>query len=802
MSRKWYGAASVAVLAAMAWPAQALAQSGDEEIVVTAQKRTQRLQDVPIVVTAVGKELLQDTGVKDVKDLMQVTPGLIVNSTNSESTTTARIRGVGTVGDNAGLESSVGIVIDGIYRPRAGTGIGDLGELERVEILKGPQGTLFGKNTSAGVINVITAAPDYEFGAEGVLTFGNYGAREASASVTGKLSEGVAGRLYFAARQRDGFYDIVTGPGPRTEKFDNDRQYWTARGQLLIEPSEDFSLRIIADYTDRDETCCSATTFLRGPTGPLVDLANGQPSSQNPVTPDERIGWSNRSGQGHVKDMGLSMEANWDVDWGTVTSITGIRNWKSEAGQESDFTTADLLFRRDDGQYFTEFNQISQEVRLAGEFDDINWLVGAFYTHETLDQSSPLYFGEDLERYFSLLFSGGATTGILPVFTGLPTGSILPYGLALHDTYEQTTDTIALFTNNTWEVTDEFEITVGLRYTHETKEVDAHYTNGPGQGASCAASRANRDAIANIIGPVGAARYLATICTTFNDPAFNDVRTRQEVSNDELTGTLKLAYKFDEDVMVYASYARGYKSGGFNLDRARFGDPTVNSSVNPDTFFDPEFVDSYELGAKTRFFDGDVTLNVTAFHQEFEDFQLNTFTGISYIVASIPVVKSTGVDTDITWRTPIEGLTLQGGVTYADTRYGNFEVDPTSGVSDRLPGARLNYAPLWSGTMAATYETDLNESLALHANVSARYSDAYNTGSNLDPIKMQDSYWNLSARVGVGGIDDNWRVELWGANLLDETISNVIFDATLQTGTYGTILAPPRTYGVTLRLTY
>src|SRR4051812_40160097 len=216
------GTASAVVLAGLtplAAQAQTAAQNTDiptvDSIVVTAQKREQNLQDVPVVVTAVGAKLLQDTGVKDIKDLTILTPGLTVTSTSSEASTTARIRGVGTVGDNPGLESSVGVVIDGVYRPRNGVGFGDLGEMERIEVLKGPQGTLFGKNTSAGVINVVTKEPEFGFGATGELTFGNYDARGLAASVTGPLYEDkLAGRLYVAARKRDGYNDVVTGKGP------------------------------------------------------------------------------------------------------------------------------------------------------------------------------------------------------------------------------------------------------------------------------------------------------------------------------------------------------------------------------------------------------------------------------------------------------------------------------------------------------------------------------------------------------------------------------------------------------------
>ncbi|HVL42836.1 MAG TPA: TonB-dependent receptor plug domain-containing protein, partial [Brevundimonas sp.] len=242
-----------------------------DDIIVTAQKREQNLQDVPIVVTSLSQETLQDAGVRDIKDLQILTPGMTVTSTSSEASTTARIRGVGTVGDNPGLESSVGVVIDGVYRSRNSVGFGDLGELARIEVLKGPQGTLFGKNTSAGVINIITEAPSFTPGFNAELTAGNYGQMGASGSVTGPITDQLAFRLYAGRRVRDGFMNIDTGDGPRPETTDGNQDFGTVRGQLLWLPNDNTSIRVIADYLSRDEFCCVGTQIRTGPTYPFVD---------------------------------------------------------------------------------------------------------------------------------------------------------------------------------------------------------------------------------------------------------------------------------------------------------------------------------------------------------------------------------------------------------------------------------------------------------------------------------------------------------------------------------------------------
>ena len=273
--------------------AQEAADREIEEIVVTAQKREQSLQDVPIVVTTVSGKLLQDAGVKDIRELTVLTPGLTVTSTSNESVVTARVRGVGTVGDNPGLESSVGVVIDGVYRPRNGVSFGDLGEVSRIEVLKGPQGTLFGKNTSAGVINIITAGPTKDFQSEGEATFGNYDQWGVTGSVSGPISDKVSARLFAGSRQRDGYQKIIVGPGPRTKTRDNDQNFYTVRGQVEVEATDDVTLRFIGDYTKRDENCCVGTQLFVGqsPAGRAAFINAVRPGSLDLTsTPFDRQG--------------------------------------------------------------------------------------------------------------------------------------------------------------------------------------------------------------------------------------------------------------------------------------------------------------------------------------------------------------------------------------------------------------------------------------------------------------------------------------------------------------------------------
>jgi iron complex outermembrane receptor protein len=769
---KW--AASCAVIASCIAAAPAFAQDTVvEEIIVTAQKREQNLQDVPIVVTVVGEQALADAGVRDVKDLQNVAPGLNVTSSTSEAQTSIRIRGVGTIGDNPGMEASVGTVIDGVYRARSGIAFGDLGEMERIEVLKGPQGTLFGKNTSAGVISVVTKEPDFEFGGSAEMTFGEWGARGASLSLTGPIGgDQLAARLYMATRKRDGFYDVSTGEGPRTSSQDQTQDYWTARAQFLLLPSDTLRIKAMVDYTDRDERCCANVSYIAGPTAPVIDAFATVEGTLRPADPYRRLAFANRDNIQRISDYGLSLQVDWDLTGDiTLTSITAQRWWDLVQGADIDYSSADLWYRAADGNTFQDFNVFSQELRLAGTTERFDWLVGGFYANEQLEAGASTQYGADYEPYLATLVGG---MPILRFLAQRPVGPIFPAGAGTRDRFEHESKTWALFTNNTWHATDALEVTLGLRYTDEQKTMVAHYRNLG-------------------LNPICGPTSNASICAAHSDAAFDDYLTpEQKLSEQRWGGTLKVSYRFNPDLMVYASAASGFKSGGYNLDRARNG----IGVVQPDTSFDAETVKSYEIGAKSTLFNDAVLLNATAFYQEFEDFQLNTYTGISWVVANVPEVTSKGVDLDLGWRTPVDGLRFNGGVTYAVTQFGE-EIPLT--LAQRLSDMRLPYAPLWSVSLGGSYERPIGENLKLRASLSGKYTSSYNTGSNLAPQKIQDELTLWNGRISFGSEDELWAVELWAQNLTDEDYVQVIVDQPLQSGTFGAFLGTPRTAGVTLR---
>ena len=825
--------ASVPMQAAMAQDAATQADEttaeGDEttlsSIVVTAQKREEQLQNVPISIIVASAQLLQDTGSRDIKELQLVVPGLTVTSTSNEALTTARIRGIGTVGDNTGLESSVGIVIDGVYRPRNGVGFGDLGELERIEVLKGPQGTVFGKNTTAGVINVVTVRPSMatEFGGE--LTVGNYGQFGASAMLNLSNEESAAFRLYAVGRERDGFLDVENGNGPRTSDEDVTQDFYSFRAQMLFEPTESVDINFAADFTERNEECCAGVTLIRGPTAAIVDALAPDSGVVAVADPFDRVAYSNRGTESEIDDSGLSAELNWITPWlneATLTSITAYRDWQTINGADLDYSTADIWYR-DFGpdQASDGFRTWTQELRFTGSTERFDWMGGLFYANEDLARNGQTLLGSAYEPYLSTALLGRVAGGFPPgtvntanaaTFFSQATG--LPYGTsfvgdASDDRYDQNSKSLAFFTNNTWHATDALDLTLGLRYTSEEKEVDSRFRN-PNGALGCAAALANPARVGGALAargvPVGALgatvpTVIGFMCLPWANPLFANRNTHQELDEDEWSGTLKAAYRWNDTVMTYLSGARGYTAGGFNLDRVQSSNGTTSGAAGivpvTDTSFPGEFVDSYELGAKTTWLDGNLLLNGALFWQDYEDFQLNSVLGTTFVVRSVPEVTSRGVDVDLQWQTGLEGLLVQGGLTYADTEYGD-DALPDADLF-LLPGSRLSFAPLWSGSAAATYEVDVFDSLVARFNIAAKYASEYNTGSDLDPQKLQDAYTVVNARIGLGSRDRSWMLELWAQNLTDEEYIQVGFDAPLQTGSWNAFLAAPRTYGLTLR---
>jgi iron complex outermembrane receptor protein len=794
-----------------------------EEIVVTSTQRERSVQDIPVSVNLITAQELEMAGVTDVEGLSQLAPTFYMTTTTSETIgATARIRGIGTQGNNPGLESAVGIFIDGVYRNRTAVGFTDLGQIERIELLRGPQGTLFGRNTSAGLVNVITKRPDFEeTDAYLELSAGNFSYLKAAGGYsTG--TESLAAGIDFTYTERDGFFDDqVTGDDYNT------RDRYGLRGQVLYEPTDELDIRLLVDYSERDESCCAAVYTQKGlrTTFALDALSPAQLTSDAGDEFDrESFTTPGRSYDTEVDEYGLSGEVNWDitglpvVDVATLTSITAYRDWEAANASDLDFSAADILYRETD-DFVQHFQTFSQEFRLNGQLNEgaIDWLVGLYYSDEELELDQATKVGSDYQPFVENLF--GLFAGLAPNPIPLPFGTTV--GEGANDQFTTNTETLALFTHNTWRPFQELELTLGLRWTDEEKELDAVIDT---IGNTCQTTLA-AGGFTGTDGPftpflggsvplTGAAFALYCLGGVLNstlDGVYTD--TREE---DQLSGTVAASYYLTDETMVFASYANGYKSGGFNLDRSGL-DPNTVLADQPGFFdidtdvnaleFDEETVDAYELGVKTSFGGGAAILNATYFYQDFENFQLNTFNGLTFFVVTLDEVISEGIEVDFK-STITDNLSVNAGLMWNEAEYADDVRRSDREPTDNLAGEQLTHAPEWSATGGITYDFDFG-GLGAFAHLDFRYVDDHNTGSDLDEEKHQDSFTIFNARVGILGADETWSAELWAQNLFDEDYFQVVFDTPVQNSagnqpleSYSAFLGEPRTWGVTLEYNF
>lgn len=858
-------------------------------IVVTAQGRTQELTDVPVAVNVVSAEELRNSGASDIRELNQVAPSLLVSSTGNEANGSARIRGIGTVGDNPGLESSVAVFVDGVYRSRSGNALSELGPIDRVEVLRGPQGTLGGRNSSAGLINIYTAPPEFEFSGYGAFTYGNYDAIKIEAGINAPLGDTVAARLDGVYFKRDGFYNDVVN-----DTDVNDRDRYLVRGQLLFEPTDTLSIRLTGDYSKKDEACCAAT-FVQADFAPLARVSpgldtftrpNGGPaltSTQNPIvnillglgqnpnaltqsTFDRDIYVTpGRSYAGETEDYGAALELNWDFGGARLTSITGYRDYSNTQGSDTDYTQVDILYRAPGPNAGArEFRTFSQELRLQGEAFDgtLDWLVGGYFANEKLETRDNLRFGTQYGTFANCRIAlainpalanpsaancFGANIGALTAANGGAGafGAATPLIIAginnlatvsdrgsTGDLYNQESTNWALFTHNIINITDRLNLTLGLRYTNENKDFSATFGN---DNTACPANRALLGSLLGVPALAGLAGGLISLsCQGNSTSELDGVSIADSRDEDEFTGTAILSFKPTDRLLTYASYSRGYKAGGFNLDRSALANPLALNVAALNTAnlqFGQETVDAFEVGGK---YDGsNWTLTAAAFYQRFSNFQLNTFNGSVFLVQNVnscgtslggadrdasgttgacaaddvqPGVIAKGVELELSLR-PARFLNATLGMTYADTSYeddliGNDTGAPLDPALRLLPGDNLSNAPEITATASLSYTPPIgNSGLSGLFYLNTRMTGDYNTGSDLLYGKEQDGYILVNGRIGIRGPDEKWAIELWAQNLFDQDYTQVAFNTPFVAPqqTFSAYLAEPRTYGITVR---
>lgn len=760
------------------------AQPDIEELVVTATKRASTLQEVPVAVSVVSSDVIEKSAVVDIKDLQALVPSLKITQLQNAGNTNFIIRGFGNGANNVGIEPSVGVFIDGVYRSRSAAAISDLPRLERVEVLRGPQSTLFGKNASAGVISVVTPKPNQdEFIGLVSGTLGNYQQTMIKGLVSGPLSDTTAFEISAGVNERDGYTDNVFTGGDVNTK---DRESF--RGQLLFAPSAATEIRIIADYDKSDEICCTANyTQLAFPGNPLLEILGGRPLINDPfgyqvATTTDPVS--------KVENSGVSLHIDHQYDGFDLTSITSFRTVENSTNVDSDFTTADIftVTEKADIETFT------QEIRLTSNGDGaVDWMIGGFYFDETLEWDSNLDFGIHARPFFDTL-AGGGLIGFESILASLglvPPGSFYAAGSGTTERVIQDDKATSLFGQFDWHISDQLTATVGLNYTKDEKDVDFRQTR--------------RDIWSSIPLEVFGASALAPL--QFLEPIVdfpNSVEPGKS-DDDDLTYTLRLAYDVSDNLNVYASYATGFKATSWSITRnslpfasslaaLQAAGLTQPNQLTGTRFARPEESTVFELGLKARFEKG--SLNLAVFQQEIKDFQSTVFTGTGFNLANAGKQSTDGVELDFTYY-PIDSLKFTFAGTYLDPIYDTFVgASGIGGTIVDLSGQRPNGIHEISLTTALTYSFNV------------RGWDAFLRGEYIyeDEVPLVENVPQTAGSREVGTVnlsagianENGLSFSIWGRNVTDDEYHFSAFPNPIQTGNFNAYPNAPATYGITV----
>lgn len=749
-----------------------------EEVIVTAQKRAENMQDVPVAVSAITSDQLDNIGFNDISDIAAQVPSLIVLTNLSPLSTTFRIRNIGNAGNIPTFEPATGLFIDGAFRSRSGIGIGDLADVESIEVLKGPQSTLHGKNVTAGVISVKTKVPSTEFEAMTEFSGGSDGLRQFKGYVSGPLTDWLGARLSLVDTQRDELVSNVFGPDS-----DNQNSY-AIRAQLLANFNDSLSARLVLGYSEKDLRPMTGDVFLSDASRKVITNAGGRLTIANDAS-DRTVEYGDEiTFESESNDIVLTLE--YEADNFSFTSISSYDDYESINGihdvEQQSLHVADF----NDVQNGDSF---SQELRFASnEGVFFNWLAGAFYYTNTFvrgDRNQPEFLvEEDADEYGDAVADELVSRGVLPIGLLPLTVPVLGVPGDRGDYYvEQDTESLGLFTKLDFSFSESWQMAVGLRYSYEEKTGKVTQSNQ--------------------LSPLGCVPPLNTnlICTVTPDGNNFD----QTNDFDAVTGSLSSSFFMTSDTMLYAALSTGFKAGGFSLQNG-----TATDETRP---FGEERVTNIELGAKSEFWNRRARINAALFHTEYKDFQNASFIGLVFVINNAELVTVDGIEIDSTFILT-ESLAATLNVAYIDTVYDEYtggecfygrQPDNALGQCD-LSGQRLPTASKLKTNLALNWRYPL-----LGGDVYTRLDYLYQSDSSnsasLDPRFEQSSLTETNIRLGWR--DVNWDVALWARNITDEVYVAQVAPANIHTavdrnlnspvGSYQAFTRMPRTWGATLR---
>ena len=812
------GTAVVVAAAATANTADAAAQLDDDVsrgdiIIVTARRRQETAQEVPVAISVIRGDSIEATGNFNVVKLQQLAPTLQVYTSNPRNTS-VNIRGLGVPFGltSDGFEQGVGIYVDDVYNSRVAAATFDFLDVDQVEVLRGPQGTLYGKNTTAGAINITTNQPTFDFEGRAEVTVGNLNYRQAKAAVSGPLTDKIAARIAIAATSRRG-----TLFNTRTDRWINEQDNLGLRGQLLFQPNDDLSITLAGDYSKQDPECCG-TAFVRVGTtqraltrqyDAIIARLQAANPNYNYIVPSrnvyDRLTDIDASLNAGNKIGGASLRVKWDVGPGTFTSITAWRFWDWQPENDRDFTGASVVSK---SQNPSQQDQYSQEFRYNYEGDKLDFVAGLFGFKQRIDTQGTEQQGIDATR-FSLAPSNDPNN--------VYNRPEVLNGLTATNTQYLKADSAAFYGQLSYKVTPELTIQPGIRVNYDKK--DGFYqrvvTTGAGQViTSCAPTATAGNAV------------LTAQCGVYQPQL-----TQPSVSDWNFSYDLNVNYKVAPDVLAYATYAKSFKTVGINQNGLPLD--TNNQPVLSASTVLPESVNHFEVGLKTQFFDRRATFNLTAFRTEIKNFQATVnggqFGTVRGYLANAEKVVSQGIEADFKIRTS-DRFTAYANGAFTDAKYKKFTSAPCppelSGGTFQPSGATPDYSQ--PGVPGALSPRQCDISGARLPGVS-KYAFSYGAETNV-PVTLlakdgqiyfgvdgnYRSHWNSNASPSIytdvkGYALTNFRVGFrsdgidifgWVRNAFDVNYIDLLQVAPGNTGLIAGAAGDPRTWGGTVKVSF
>ena len=758
-----------------------------EEILVTARKRQESLQDAPLSVTAVSGENMDDVGITSMEQISAQVPGLQIG--RGLSTSQIYIRGVGS-GLNQGFEQSAGMYIDGVYLPRSRQFTQSLVDLDRVEVLRGPQGILFGKNTIAGAIKVesATTLPGEEFsGSVSLDSEPEFGTVRGTVVLSGSPTENLGARLALRYQESDGYLDHKLFNEDQPASDDTMARLslaWAATENLQIVGKFSYADSELDGYDQVNHVVDPSILNTYGPPaaiGTFLALTT-VPGFATSTQGDEWDSWLANTTYGllsmDTESTQASVKFDWDVGDYTITGVTGFTDFEWQRFGDADNGPLNLV-----GINFAEdLESVSQEFRIASNYDgSVNFVAGVYYEEQEF-------------------FATNNPTVLDSAALGLP----VPH-ISRTPVFDQETETIAVFAEANYDLTDALVLDVGFRYSEDTKDVIKQVTLGAGlPGATVTYVNPDGTPTAAGVADPGTAGFLAAVWGA----SFSTFPHDQDLSRDEdhFDPMIRIRWTPSEDTMLYLSYTEGYKSGGVN-----FSPDSANPDGSPGegTEFEDEEAEAWEAGIRATVLDGRARLGATVFQTEIDNLQVTSFTGVTFTVGNAAKMTTQGLELEGQFLVA-DQLEFGGSLMYLDSEFDEFPGGPCTAAQiaagcpngQDLSGETAPYAPEWSGTLYAQFDHQLADDWMFLGRVEVSYKDEFFTDADRDPAALVDSYTKINARLAFTTMNGNLELALYGRNLTDEATYTATVDSALSPGIYSAIIEEPRTYGLQVRYNF